>query len=158
MTPMAPELTASTSAGQGYRQSTGQQSTTWPRRAGPVLIVLLAIDLLLFAGGATAHRHIPIPLGFATWVEPFVLPASFVEGIGAVGLAAALIGIVRRTAWAARLAWWVLWYCFAGVLWGMARLAMGSIPEARTMTNDFLHIGMMLVTTTALVRLAGRRA
>jgi len=37
------------------------------------------------------------------------------------------------------------------------RLALGSIPEARAMTNDFLHIGMTLVTTLALVRLAGRR-
>jgi hypothetical protein len=36
----------------------------------------------------------------------------------------------------------------------MARLAMGSIPEARTVTNDFLHIAMTLVTTLALVRLA----
>jgi hypothetical protein len=36
----------------------------------------------------------------------------------------------------------------------MARLAIGSIPEAHTMTNDFLHIGMTLVTTVALVRLA----
>jgi hypothetical protein len=47
-----------------------------------------------------------------------------------------------------------LWYCFAGVLWGMGRLAVGSIPEAHTMTNDFLHIGMALFTTLALVRLA----
>jgi hypothetical protein len=36
----------------------------------------------------------------------------------------------------------------------MARLAMGAIPEARTITNDFLHIAMTLVTTLALVRLA----
>ena len=34
----------------------------------------------------------------------------------------------------------------------------GSIPEARTMTNDFLHIGMTLVTTVTLVRLGSRRA
>jgi hypothetical protein len=54
--------------------------------------------------------------------------------------------------------WWVLWYCFAGVLWGMGRLAVGSIPEARTMTNDFLHMGMIILTTLALVRLAGLRS
>nr|MBA2364045.1 hypothetical protein [Chloroflexia bacterium] len=63
-----------------------------------------------------------------------------------------------RPPWAGRLARWILWYSFAGVLWGMGRLAMGSIPEAHTMSNDFLHIAMTLVTTAALVRLAGRRA
>jgi len=80
-----------------------------------------------------------------------------VEGVGAIGLAATVAVLASRAAWGQRLAWWVLWYCLFGVLWGMARLALGSIPEARTMTNDFLHIGMTLVTTLALVRLASRR-
>ena len=71
--------------------------------------------------------------------------------------AAGLVGLAAHAAWAGRLAWWVLWYCFAGVLWGMARLAMGSIPAAHTMTNDFLHIAMTFVTTAALVRLASIR-
>jgi hypothetical protein len=39
----------------------------------------------------------------------------------------------------------------------MARLAIGSIPAAHTMSNDFLHIAMTLVTTLALVRLASLR-
>jgi hypothetical protein len=39
----------------------------------------------------------------------------------------------------------------------MFRLAVGSIPAAHTVSNDFLHIAMTLVTTLALVRLAGRR-
>lgn len=46
---------------------------------------------------------------------------------------------------------------FAGVLWGMFRLAPGSIPAAHTVSNDLLHIGMTLVTTLALVRLAWLR-
>lgn len=128
-----------------------------PRWAEPVLTALLILDLLLFAGGATAHSGVPIPLGIGTWVEPLLVPAAVVEGVGAVGLAATLLSLAGRAAWAGRLARWVLWYCFAGVLWGMGRLAMGSIPEARTLTNDFLHIAMTLVTTVALVRLAGRR-
>ena len=124
------------------------------RPADPRLIALLATDLLLFASGATAHAHIPIPLGFGTWVEPLVAPAAIIEGVGAAGLAASLASLATPATWAGRLAWWVLWYCFVGVLWGMGRLAMGSIPAARTMTNDFLHIAMTLVTTLALVRLA----
>jgi hypothetical protein len=48
----------------------------------------------------------------------------------------------------------IKWYYFSGVLWGMFRLAVGSIPAAHTMINDFLHITMTLVTTLALVRLA----
>ncbi len=119
-----------------------------------MLSALLAIDLVLFAGGATAHSGVPIPLGIGTWVEPLLVPAALIEGVGAVGLTAALLGVVSGVTWTGRLAWWVLWYCFAGVLWGMGRLAVGSIPAARTMTNDFLHIAMTLVTTVALVRLA----
>jgi hypothetical protein len=36
----------------------------------------------------------------------------------------------------------------------MGRLALGAIPAAHTVSNDFLHIAMILVTTLALVRLA----
>jgi hypothetical protein len=118
-----------------------------------LLNVLLAVDLLLFVGGAVAHSGIPIPLGFGTWEEPLLIPAAIIEGVGAAGLLFTLVA-ARRANSAYRICWWVLWYCFAGVLWGMARLAVGSIPEAHTMTNDFLHIGMTLVTTVALVRLA----
>ena len=129
-------------------------ASTRRRRMEPVLLGLLAVDLLLFTGGAATHSRIPIPLGFATWIEPRVVPAAIVEGLGAAGLTVTLISITTGAAWAGRLARWVLWYCFAGVLWGMSRLAAGSIPEARTVTNDFLHIAMTLVTTIALVRLA----
>lgn len=107
-----------------------------PRRANRALVALLAVDLLLFAGGVTAHSGIPIPLGFGTWVEPVIVPAAIIEGTAAAGLAAALTGWLRSAPWAGRLAWWILWYSFAGVLWGMGRLAMGSIPEAHTMSND----------------------
>jgi hypothetical protein len=147
---MTRELMAPAVAGQGIGPR--------PRWAEPVLIALLAVDLLLFAGGATAHSGAPIPLGFGTWVEPLVVPAAIIEGVGAAALAATLAGLASHAARAGRLAWWALWYCFAGVLWGMGRLAMGSIPAARTVTNDFLHIAMTLVTTAALVRLASRRA
>jgi hypothetical protein len=40
---------------------------------------------------------------------------------------------------------------------GMGRLALGSNPAAHTVSNDFLHIAMTLVTTLALVRLASLR-
>jgi hypothetical protein len=133
-----------------------------PRLSEPVFLALLAVDLLLFASGATAHLGVPIPLGVGTWTEPLVVPAAIIEGLCAAGLAITLLTTARRTSWARRLAWSVLWFCLLGVLWGMAqaplRLATGSIPQARTISNDFLHIAMTLVTTAALVRLAGRHA
>jgi hypothetical protein len=135
----------------------GGAGASLARRTDPVLVVLLAVDLLLFAGGATAHSGIPVPLGFDTWEEPLLVPAAIIEGLGAAGLLVTLAAIAGRASWAYRMSWWTLWYCFAGVLWGMVRLAVGSIPEAHTMSNDFLHIGMVLVTTGALVRQAGHR-
>lgn len=129
-----------------------------PRSWDPALFSLLVIDFILFASGAVAHMGIPIPLGFGTWNETFLIPAAIVEGIGALTLGATLVSLGMVTRWSWHLAWWALWYCFAGVLWGMFRLAIGSIPEAHTMSNDFLHIAMTLVTTLALVRFAGLRA
>jgi hypothetical protein len=123
----------------------------------PILFSLLVIDFILFASGAIAHLGVPIPLGFGTWNETYLVPAAIVEGVGAVALAAALVSVWVRTIWSRRMAWWALWYCFAAVLWGMFRLAVGSIPAAHTMSNDFLHIAMTLVTTLALVRLASLR-
>jgi hypothetical protein len=127
------------------------------RSREPILLSLLIVDFVLFASGAIAHLGIPIPLGFGTWNETFLVPAAIVEGVGALALGATLISLRVGTIGSRRLAWWALWYCFAGVLWGMARLAIGSIPAAHTMSNDFLHIAMTLVTTLALVRLASLR-
>lgn len=129
-----------------------------PAQTDPLVTLLLAVDLLLFAGGAITHSSVPIPFGVATWEEPLLVPAAVIEGIGAAGLAATLVARQTHRAFADRLAWRVLWYCFAGVMWSMTRLAMGSIPEARTETNDYLHISMTVVTTIALVRLAGLSA
>jgi hypothetical protein len=91
------------------------------------------------------HRSgIPVPLGFGTWDEPLLVPAAIIEGLGAAGLLVTLAAVAGRASWAHRMSWWTLWYCFAGVLWGMVRLATGSIPAAHTVSNDFLHIGMVL--------------
>lgn len=127
------------------------------RNWDPVSLSLIIIDFILFASGAVAHLGISIPLGFGTWNETFLVPAAIVEGMGALALGSTLASMWAGTPWSRRLAWWALWYCFAGVLWGMARLAVGSIPAAHTMSNDFLHIAMTLVTTLALVRLASLR-
>jgi hypothetical protein len=128
-----------------------------PRSRESILFSLLVIDFVLFASGAVAHLGIPIPLGFGTWNEPFLVPAAIIEGVGALALGATLVSLGAGTIGSRRLAWWALWYCFAGVLWGMSRLALGSIPAAHTVSNDFLHIAMTLVTTLALVRLASLR-
>jgi hypothetical protein len=123
----------------------------------PVLILLLVVDFLLFVSGALAHRGIPIPLGFTAWTEPVIIPASNVESSGALVLGIALASVLLGAAGSRRWVLGALWICFAGTLWGMNRLAVGAIPEARTVSNDFLHIAMVLVTTLALVRVASRR-
>jgi hypothetical protein len=127
------------------------------RSREPILFSLLVLDFIIFASGAVAHLGVPIPLGFGTWNETYLVPAAIVEGVGALALGATLVSLVAGASWSRRLTWLALWYCFAAVLWGMGRLALGSIPAARTVSNDFLHIAMTLVTTLALVRLASLR-
>ena len=85
------------------------------RYGGPISLALLVIDFLLFASGAIAHLGIPIPLGFTTWNETFLVPAAVIEGVGALVLGAALISLGAGMARSRHLAWWALWYCFAGV-------------------------------------------
>lgn len=123
----------------------------------PILFWLVVIDFVLFASGAVAHFGVPIPLGIGTWNETFLVPAAIVEGVGALAIGTTLISLGVETRWSRRLAWWALWYCFAGILWGMGRLAIGLIPAAHTMSNDLLHIAMILVTMLVLVRLASLR-
>lgn len=136
---------------------TSPAARTAPRRREPILVSLLIADFMLFASGAVAHLGIPIPLGFGTWHEPFLVPAAIVEGVGTLALGATLVSLGAGIIGSRGLAWWALWYCFAGVLWGMSLLALGSVPAAHTISNDFLHIAMTLVTTLALVRLASLR-
>ena len=56
----------------------------------PISLSLIIIDFILFASGAIAHLGIPIPLGFGTWNETFLVPAAIVEGVGALALAGTL--------------------------------------------------------------------
>jgi len=59
----------------------------------------------------------------------------FIDRAFALALGAILSSLGAETLWGRRL------------LWGMSRLALGSIPAAHTVSNDFLHIAMTLVTT-----------
>src|SRR5687768_6225557 len=86
----------------------------------PVLISLLVVNFLLFASGALAHRGIPIPLGFGTWTEPVIVPASIVEGAGALVLGVALVSLLLGAAGSRNWVWGALWFCFAATLWGIA--------------------------------------
>jgi hypothetical protein len=138
-------------------RNSNQVTSETSRSREPLLFSLLIIDFALFASGAVTHIGIPIPLGFGAWNEPFLVPAAIVEGVGALALGTTLVSLGAGTIASRRLAWWALWYCFAGVLWGMSLLALGSNPAAHTVSNDFLHIAMTLVTTLALVRLASLR-
>ncbi len=113
-------------------------------------MLLIIIDFFIFLLGALAHLGIPIPLGVITWKEPVVYPAAIVEGLGALFLAISILTRMFGDS-SAIITSLALWYCFIAVLVGMAFLALKTVPEARTTSNDFLHIAMLLVTVLALV-------
>lgn len=114
-----------------------------------IVIALISVDALVFLLGALAHAGVPIRLGLTTWKEPIVVGAAVVEGIGALLLIGALAAIALGIGPSATLTRIALWYCFLGVLWGLVFLALKTVPEARTVSNDFLHIAMLLITFVA---------
>lgn len=126
-------------------------------RGDATVTALIVVDLLIWAAGALAHLDVRVPLGVAWWDEPRVIPAAIVETLAAAALAIALAARLAGRPNAERIASYAFWFAFVAVLFGMARLASGAIPEARTESNDYAHIAMTALSTIGLVRLAGLR-
>ena len=72
----------------------------WRTLAGGLLRALVVFDTLALLFASLVHLFgARIPLGFAIFVEPVILPAGIVEGIAALTFLVALIAIVARRAW-----------------------------------------------------------
>src|SRR6266498_649814 len=83
---------------------TSSAARSRPRSREPILFSLFVVDFVLFASGAVAHMGVPIPLGFGTWNETYLVPAAIVEGVGALALAATLVSLVVGATWSGFLA------------------------------------------------------
>jgi len=116
-----------------------------------VLMVAEAVTFLL-----AALLHLGVPLGFS---EPRIIPAAIVEGLCGLFLAVSLYGVVARTrlAWGAALAAHL--FAVAGVLLGIASLALGLGPS--TVANTIYHrviLGILIVVLLLLATPAARTA
>ena len=131
------------------------------RRTGVATVVgiLSAFYAFTFLVGALLHLGWRIPLGFTVLAEPKILPATVVEGLCGLALAAAAIAVFARMSWAWTAAFAAHSFSLGGVLLGMGALAVGAGPS--TELNAIYHRVMLVALVAVLALLlspAGRSA
>jgi hypothetical protein len=116
----------------------------FPERSRSIILRVLLVALpISFLVGALTHAGVQIPLGVTTIDEPTIVPAAIVESvIAAVFTVAAFARFTGRSY--ARIALRIaLRIGIAGVLLGMAALALGR--GTRTELNDVFHVVALIV-------------
>jgi hypothetical protein len=106
--------------------------------------LLMTANAALFFFGSLQHAGVAI----GRFHEPFIIPAAIVEVLCGLCLSWGAIALFRssRTRW--RIALITNLVALAGVLLGMAALAVGAGP--RTASNDLYH-RMMLILIVAVI-------
>jgi hypothetical protein len=116
-----------------------------------VISVLMVGEALTFL--LAALLHLGIPLGFS---EPRIIPAAIVEGLCGLLLAVSTYAVVTRTrlAWGAALAAHL--FAVAGVLLGIASLALGLGKS--TVANTIYHGPWVLTDPKTTIRIFNRHS
>jgi hypothetical protein len=112
--------------------------------------VLSVVYAVTFIFGALLHLGLRIPLGFAVLAEPRIIPATVVEGLCGLALAAAAFAVFTRMRWAWTAALAAHAFALGGVLLGVTALALGAGPS--TELNSIYH-RIMLVALVAVLAL-----
>jgi hypothetical protein len=135
-----------------------------PRRTVPGVVLrgLLPFDTvaLLFAG--IVHLvGVRIPLGFAVFDEPPILPAGIVEGLAGLIFAVAAYAVFAGKTWAWSAALGAHLFAIAGFLVGIAATRAGTTPFNHdyhfVMLGVFVLGLILLVTPGARAALEGGR-
>jgi len=120
------------------------------------LVVLYAITFLL---GALLHLGARLPVGSVVLAEPRIVPATIVETLCGLFLTFSAYAVFARRDWAWSTVVGAHAFALAGVLLGMAAIAVGAGPS--TELNDIYHRVMLTVLAAGLILLltpAGRVA
>ena len=125
--------------------------TTTRRYVAAAIGVLAAVYAITFFLGALLHLGVRIQAGATVLAEPRIFPATVVEGLCGLFLAAgAYAALTDRTwAWPALTAAHV--FALGGVLLGVAALAVGAGPS--TELNEVYHRVMLVALAAGLVLL-----
>lgn len=125
--------------------------TTTRRYVATAIGVLADVYAVTFLLGALLHLGVQIPAGATVLAEPRIFPASIVEGLCGLFLAAgAYAALTGRTwAWPALTAAHV--FALGGVLLGVVALAVGAGPS--TELNEVYHRAMLVALAAGLVLL-----
>jgi hypothetical protein len=103
-----------------------------------ILGTLLVALPICFLVGAVTHTGVQIPLGVTTLDEPTIVPAAIVESVIAAAFTVAAFARFSGRPYARIALRIALRVGIAGVLLGMAALALGR--GTRTELNDVFHV------------------
>jgi hypothetical protein len=113
--------------------------TPFPERSRSIILGALLVALpLSFLVGALTHAGVQIPLGVTTIDEPTIVPAAIVESVIAAAFTVAAFARFGGRPYARLALRIALRVGIAGVLLGMAALALGR--GTRTELNDVFHV------------------
>ncbi len=97
--------------------------------------ILLFADAVTFLIASLSHTGIRISFGFGGIAEPQIIPATIVEGISGILLAVGAYGVLARKSWRWSAAAIATAFALAGVILGIAALAVGAGPRTRRMMS-----------------------
>jgi hypothetical protein len=127
------------------------QSTSQTTASG-ALRVLVPGAAATFVLAAVLHLGVPLPLGVLTLREPRIVPATIVEGLAGIVLALSSYAQLTGKPWARQATAGALGFATAGVLLGMAALAVGAGPS--TALNTVYHRVMLMILVVGLLLVA----
>jgi hypothetical protein len=110
-----------------------------------LLGLLMVSNATLFFFGAAQHAGVAI----GPFHEPRIVGAAIVETVCGLALAWGAAAVLRRSSAARRRAMIANFVALAGVLFGIAALAIGAGP--RTASNDLYHGVMLALIGASLV-------
>jgi hypothetical protein len=112
-----------------------------------LLAWITASNAALFLFGAVQHAGVAL----GPFHEPRIVPAAVVETVCGLALAYAAVALFRGTEAARRVTLVSTLLALAGVVIGLAALAMGAGP--RTASNDLYHRLILVAIASSLVLL-----
>jgi hypothetical protein len=121
--------------------------------------IIVVCEAVVFLLSALLHRGVEIPLGITTLSEPEILPATIVETLIGLCMAASAWGLFTQADWQWEMSLGAHGFGIFGVTLGIFAIAAGGGPD--TTLNYYYHrviLVVMIAMLAVLLSPAGQEA